>query len=116
MYTLLEFKEEALATYLNSALRRHGLDSYVFNNGVDHKGRALFSITCLNASEMKQARHLIYSSRYFLEDIHPEAASELNEIRRQHRRLILRLLTSKPAIVLSVGAMVVATLGYLFDL
>lgn len=116
MYTLLDFKDEALAEYLNSALRRHGLDSYVFNVGVDPDGNDMFAIACLNVSEMQQARHLIYSSRYFLSDIHPEAAGVLREIRRQNTRWLLGLLTSKPAIVFSIVALVAAALGYLFDL
>ncbi len=116
MYTLLDFKEEVLAEYLNTALRRHGLDSYVFNVGVDCDGNAIFSIACLNVSEMQQARRLIYSSRHFLEDIHPEAASVLRGIRRQNRQLFLRLLTSKSAIAISTVAAAAAILGYLFDL
>lgn len=116
MYTLLEFKEEALAEYLNSALRRHGLDSHVFNVGVGQGGEAVFSIACLNASELKQARYLIYSSPHFLSDIHPEAASELRKIRRQNMQIFWTLVTSKPAIMLSILAIAAATLGYLFDL
>ncbi|WP_374439437.1 hypothetical protein [Pseudomonas panipatensis] len=116
MYTLLDFKEEALAEYLNSALRRHGLDSYVFNTGVSPEGEAIYSIACLNASELGLARHLIYSSSHFLRDIHPETARELQEIRRQNRQLFLALVTSKPAILVSILAMAAAALGYLFDL
>lgn len=116
MYTLLDFKEEALAEYLNSALRRHGLDSYVFNTGVSPEGEAMFSIVCLNASELGQARHLIYSSQQLLQDIHPEAARELVEIRRRNRQLFLRLVTSRPAFVVAALAMTAAVLGYLFGL
>ncbi|SDJ59122.1 hypothetical protein SAMN05216189_101971 [Pseudomonas delhiensis] len=116
MHTLLHFKEEALAEYLNSALRRHGLDSYVFNTGVGPDGEAMFSIVCPNVSELGQARFLIYSSRHFLRDIHPEAARELLEIRRQNRQLFLKLATSRPALVVAALAMAAAVLGYLFGL
>lgn len=120
MYTLLDFKEEALAEYLNSALRRHGLDSHVLNVGVDPDGHTLFSIVCPNVSDMKQARHLICTSPQFLGDIHPETASELRKVRWEarykSRPLIIRLLTSRPALVLSALALAAAALGYVFDL
>lgn len=120
MHTLLDFKEEALAEYLNSALRRHGLDSYVFNVGVAPDGSPLFSIACPNVSEMKQGRYLIYSSPYFIRDIHPEAAHELLKIRwearRKGRQMLLRLLTSRPALVFSALALSAAAAGYLLDL
>ncbi|MBB1519127.1 hypothetical protein [Aquipseudomonas guryensis] len=116
MYTLLDFKDKNLADYLNSALRRHGLDSYVLPSGLGPDGEEIFSISCLQSSELKQGRHLIYSSRYFLNDIAPEAASELREIRNQHAQGILKLLTSKPAIIASALAMTAAALGYIFDL
>jgi hypothetical protein len=120
MHTLLDFKEEALAEYLNSALRRHGLDSHVFKIGVARDGSPLFSIACPNVSEMKQARYLIYSSTDFIRDIHPEAAEVLRNIRWEARhkisQMMLRLLTSKPALVFSALALSAAAAGYLLDL
>ncbi|MCP1648477.1 MULTISPECIES: hypothetical protein [Pseudomonas aeruginosa group] len=120
MHTLLDFKEEALAEYLNSALRRHGLDSYVFNVGVAADGSPLFSIACPNVSEMSQARYLIYTSTEFIRDIHPEAAEVLWKIRwearRKGRQMLLKLLTSRPALVFSALALGAAAVGYLLDL
>ena len=54
MYTLLDFKDKNLADYLNSALRRHGLDSYVFPSGLGPDGEEIFTISCLQPSELKQ--------------------------------------------------------------
>ncbi len=116
MYTLLEFKEEALADYLNSALRRHGLDTSVFNIGVAPDGKPLYAITSHKASELDLARHLIYSSHAFIEDIHPEAAAELAEIRRHNRQLFLGLFTSRRAVVFAGVVLGIAALAYLFDL
>lgn len=116
MYSLLDFKDKNLADYLNSALRRHGLDSYVFTSGLDPEGEVIFSISCLQASELKQARHLIYSSNYFLNDIAPEAASALRAIRQRNDQRALRFLTSKPAFIASALAMTAAAVGYLLDL
>ncbi|WP_146036027.1 hypothetical protein [Pseudomonas sp. LFM046] len=116
MYTLLDFTNKDFAEYFNSALRRHGLDSYVFAFGLGPDGEEIFSVACLNASELQQARYLIYSSRYFLNDIHPEAAEKLREIRKRHAQGILELATSRPVIIFSVLALAAATLGYLLDL
>ncbi|UUY08160.1 hypothetical protein LRS11_20550 [Pseudomonas sp. J452] len=116
MYTLLDFTDKHLADYLNSALRRHGLDSYVFSSGKGHDGADIFSISCLQPGELKLGRHLIYSSRYFLNDLAPEAASELRLIRDTHNQGILKLLTSKPALIASALALTTAALGYLFEL
>ena len=116
MFTLLDFKDETLAEYLNTALRRHGLDSYVFNVGVAPDGEPMFSITCPNASELDLARYLIYSSPHILRDMHPETAAQIKEIRRQNRQLFLNLLTSRTAFMLSFLALSAAALGYLFDL
>ncbi|MDH4566497.1 hypothetical protein E8E95_07385 [Pseudomonas sp. BN414] len=116
MHPVLHFKDRNIAEYLNTALRRHGLDSHVFNTGLSPEGDEMFSITCLESSELKLARHLIYSSRYFLNDIHPEAASELREIRKANRRIFLDLVKSRPAIIISILAMSAAALGYIFDL
>jgi len=116
MYTLIDLKNESQAEYLNSALRRHGLDSFVFKTGVATDGSEMFSITCFNASELKQARHLIYSSRNFLGDIHPEAAVTIRELRNQNSNAFLHALTSKPVLIISFLAMAAALLGYIFDL
>lgn len=62
MYTLLEFRDVALATCLSAALRRLGVDSNVFNVGLDLDGNAVLSTACLNASELEQVRHLIYAA------------------------------------------------------
>jgi hypothetical protein len=115
MYTLLEFKDEALATYLNSALRRHGLDSDVISLGVDPQGLPIFTIICLRISQLTLARHLIYSSRSFIVDLEAEAASKLLAIRRQHRQALLGRLTSRPALWFSAVALTIAALGYWFD-
>lgn len=116
MYTLIDLNNETQAEYLNSALRRHGLDSFVFKTGVGADGSEMFSITCFNASELKQARHLIYSSRNFLSDIHPEAAVTIRELRYENSNIFLHALTSKPALIISSLAMAAAFLGYIFDL
>ena len=116
MYSLIELNNESQAEYLNSALRRHGLDSFVFKNGIDPDGRAIFSISCLNASELDQARHLIYSSQHFLNDIHSEAAITIRELRHQNSKIFLGMLTSKPIIVISSLALAAALLGYILDL
>ena len=116
MHTLIDFPDENQAEYLNSALRRHGLDSYVFKTGVSPDGNAVFSITCFQASELKQARHLIYSSRHFIGDIHPEAASTLREIRYENNKQFLNLLTAKPALIISSLALIAGITGYLIDL
>ncbi|MGY4533183.1 hypothetical protein ACVW0Y_002313 [Pseudomonas sp. TE3786] len=116
MYTLLEFKEQTRATYLNAALRQHGLDSDVVNIGVDPEGNAIFSIVCFRVSQLTLARHLIYNSRSFIGDIQPEVASELQEIRRQKRQALLGKLTSAPALLFAAVALIIAALGYLFDL
>lgn len=115
MYTLIDLKNESQAEYLNSALRRHDLDSFVLKTGVGADGSEIFSITCFNASELKQARHLIYSSRNFLSDIHPEAAVTIRELRYENSN-VLHALTSKPVLIISSLAMVAALLGYIFDL
>lgn len=115
MYTLIDLPNETLAEYLNLALRRHGLDSFVLNTGVDATGRNIFSITCLNPSELKQARHLIYSCRNFIIDIHPEAAILIREIRHQNTSLFVSALTSKPALIIACLALTAAALGYIFD-
>lgn len=116
MYTLIDLHNENQAEHLNSALRRHGLDSFVFKNGIEADGKEIFSITCLNASELKQARQLIYSSQNFLADIQPEAALIVREIRHQNNRLFLGALTSKPALAISLLALAAALIGYIFDL
>ena len=116
MYTLIDLNNETQAEYLNSALRRHGLDSFVFKTGVGADGSEMFSITCFNASELKQARHLIYGSRNFLSDIHPEAAVAIRELRYENNNIFLQALTSKPALIISSLAMAAAFLGYIFDL
>ena len=116
MYTLIDLSNEIQAEYLNSALRRHGLDSFVFKSGVDSAGKDIHSISCLNASELKQARHLIYSCRNFINDIHPEAATLIREIRHQNNSMFFGALTTKPALVVSLLALTTALLGYIFDL
>lgn len=114
MYSLLEFKEQPLADYLNLALRRHGLNCEVVCMAVDPHGNALYSIVCFMPSEMNQARHLIYTSSSFMQDIDAEAAIVLREIRRENNRLFLSLFTSRTAIGFSIVALAVAVLGYLF--
>ncbi len=116
MYTLIDLSSEIQAEYLNSALRRHGLDSFVFKSGVDPTGKDIHSISCLNASELKQARHLIYSCRNFINDIHPEAAILIREMRHQNNSIFWGAFTSKPALVISSIALSAALLGYFFDL
>ena len=116
MYTLIDLKNESQAEYLNSALRRHGLNSFILNTGIAPDGVKMFSITCHNASDLKRARHLIYTSSYFLSDMHPEAAMTIRELRRQNRSIFLEALTSKPAFIISSLAMVAALIGYIFDL
>jgi hypothetical protein len=116
MYTLIDLHNENQTEYLNSALRRHGLDSFVFKNGVDADGKEIFSIACLNASELKQARHLIYSSKHFLADIHPEAAVTIREIRHQNSAIFMGAITSKPMLAISLLALTAALIGYIFDL
>ncbi|WFS17623.1 hypothetical protein P9K38_19545 [Pseudomonas sp. 905_Psudmo1] len=116
MYTLIDLNNENQADYLNSALRRHGLDSFVFKNGIDADGREIFSISCLNASELKQTRHLIYSCQYFISDIHPEAAISIREMRHQNNKIFSKFLTSKTVVVISSLALAAALLGYIFDL
>lgn len=114
MYTLIALNNENQAEYLNSALRRHGLDSFVFKNGVDADGVDIFSICCLNASELNQARYLINRSHHFIDDIHPEAAVTIREIRHQNNKTFLRLVQSKPIVIISSISLAVALLGYLF--
>jgi hypothetical protein len=116
MYTLIDLHNENQAEYLNSALRRHGLDSFVFKNGVEADGKEIFSITCLNASELKQARYLIYSSQNFLADIQPEAALTIREIRHKNSKIFLGILTSKQVLAFSSLALVAALIGYIFDI
>ena len=116
MYTLIDLNNESQADYLNSALRRHGLDSYVFKNGVSPDGSEVFSIACFQASELKQARHLIYTCQNFMGDIHPEASITLREIRYKNRKLFLGLLTSKPILIISSLALAAAIFGYILDL
>lgn len=116
MYTLVCLNNELQAEYLNSALRRHGLDSFVFKNGVDPDGQDIHSISCLNASELKHARHLIYSCGHFINDIHPEAAIFIRDIRHQNTNVFFAKLISKPALVISFMALSVALLGFILNL
>jgi hypothetical protein len=115
MYILLEFKEQALADYLNLALRRHGVDCYVFTVGVAPDGTAVHCVACLQPSEVDQARHLIYSSRDFIQNMPPEAAEHLREVRRENTRVFLSVFSSKWVLMVSGFLLVVAALGYWFD-
>lgn len=112
MYALIDLYDENQAEYLNSALRRHGLDSFVLKTGISPQGAQVFSISCFNASELKTARHLIYSCQHFIGDIHPEAVATIREIRYQNNKILLRLITSKPMMALSFLAITAALVGY----
>lgn len=113
---LLAFKDEALAESLNSALRLHGLDSYVFNEGPGPDGAPMFCINCIKVSDLELARHLIYRSQAFMADLHPEAAGELRDIRRQSHQPFIALITSRRALVFSAVLLAIAALGYLLGL
>lgn len=112
MYPLIDFKNELQAECLNSALRRHGLNSFVFQNGLAPDGSPVYSITCFNVSELKLARHLLHTSHYFLADIHPEAAIPLRELRQANSERLLRAVTARPILKISALALAVALLGY----
>ncbi len=116
MYSLIDLKDQSQADYLNSALRRHGLDAFVLGNGLAPDGRAVFSIACLNASELAQARWLIYSCPRFIGDLHPEAAMLIRELRAQNHGLVAGLLLSRPVRWIAGLALAGAVLGYLLDL
>ncbi len=107
---------ESQAEHLNSALCRYGLDSFVFKNGVDIDAREVFSIFCLNARDLRQARSLIYCSQHFFSDIHPEAVITIRETRYQNNKIFLNLFTSKSIVVISSLALAATLLGYIFDL
>lgn len=114
MFLLIEFKEEPLAEYVNSALRRHGVDSQVYNVGVFPDGSPVFAIACFLTAEMDQARHLLYTSHEFLGDIHPEAAFVLQKIRQENNRRLLGWFASKPVKIVAAAGLIVGVLGYLF--
>ncbi len=114
MFVLMEFKEESMAEYINSALRRYGVDSQVLNVGVFPDGSAAFAIVCFLTGEMDQGRHLLYTSHEFMADIHPEAAIVLQRLRQEHNQRLLSWLTSKPVLIVSLVGLAVGGLGYLF--
>jgi len=56
MFYVHETTDEGQADYLNSALRRYGVDSFVAPIGPDAEGRNVYGIACPLASEAEQAR------------------------------------------------------------
>ncbi len=116
MFYVHETTDEDLADHLNSALRRHGVDSFVAPIGLDAVGRNVYGIACPLASEAEQARHLLYSNRKFIGDLRPDAGLEIREKRTRKNALFIRLLTSDRMIKAS-GLLLLITLGgYLLGL
>lgn len=60
MYSVIDLQNEYQAEYLNSALRRYGLNSVVIKNGVYPDGRDVYTISCFNVVELDRANCLIY--------------------------------------------------------
>jgi len=104
------------AEYLNSALRRHGVDSVVLTNGLSPEGQPVYSIVCPHAAEAEQARHLLLTDRAFINDLHPECAGEVRILRRENTAVLTRLLSSRRLLILSGCALVIALCGYVFEL
>ncbi|MGM3386877.1 hypothetical protein KXR94_04380 [Stutzerimonas stutzeri] len=116
MFYLFDTTRPELADYLNGALRQHGVDSFVLSNGTSPEGLAMFSIVCAHPVESAQARHLLYTDRSFVNDLHPEFAAEVRSLRAEHASLIARMLTSRPVLLLSGLALVAALAGYVLGI
>jgi hypothetical protein len=116
MFYLFDTTRPDLAEYLNGALRRHGVDSFVLSNGTSPEGSAIFSIVCVHPVESAQAKHLLYTDRTFVNDLHPEFAIEVRALRAEHASSIARILTSRPVLLLSAVAFAAAVTGYVFGI
>jgi hypothetical protein len=116
VFYLFDTTNQDQAEYLNSALRRYGVDSTVFVNGLSPEGEHIYTIACPHAAEAEQARHLLYTDRAFVNDLHPEFASKVRAILAQNTALLTQLLSSKTMLVASGLALATAFCGYLLDL
>lgn len=67
-------------------------------------------------SEADQARHLPYSNRAFIGNLHPHAAFEINGKRAKRSSLLMRLLTSNRILDVSGLMLLIARGGYLLGL
>ncbi|KJH82142.1 hypothetical protein [Stutzerimonas stutzeri] len=116
MFYVHETTDEGQADYLNSALRRYGVDSFVAPIGPNAEGRNVYGIACPLASEAEQARYLLYSNRAFIGDLHPDAASEISEKRARKNAAFVRLMTSNRILKASGLMLLIVLGGYLLGL
>lgn len=116
MFYVHETTDSDQADYLNSALRRHGVDAFVATLGPDAEGTMVYGIACPLASEAEQARHLLYSDQAFIGDLRPDAAFAIREKRARKNALFVRLLTSNWMLKTSGLMLLIALGGYLLGL
>tara|TARA_B100000446_G_scaffold180218_1_gene196090 strand:+ start:57 stop:407 length:351 start_codon:yes stop_codon:yes gene_type:complete len=113
MYNLIDSTNKHYIEYINTALRRYGVDSVVIVVGKSPDGNDIYSTVCPSASEASQARNLLYSDNQFINDIAPEFSNQLRITRNEKTMGIAELLTSKTMFKISVVAFIIVLLGYL---
>ncbi|MDF2446652.1 MAG: hypothetical protein K0S46_1888 [Moraxellaceae bacterium] len=108
MAILVESEDKEFIEALNELLFGRGINSAVIALGYNREGQAVYGVQAPDLLQEREAYRLLFRDTQFITDLgNARHAGKLFEIRAEHLGGIGSLLTSKPALWLMAGALLV---------